>query len=385
MYDVAIVGMGLAGSIAATCLGRAGYQVALIGRYVDPPNEFAAEQIVGTQVEQLRHLGVLGSIVQGVPEIRHVDAARNGRIFETMDEPHYGLSYRQMVQGARNAVPDMVTTFFSTVSQIERSADRQVVRTVTGSMINARLVILATGVRPLEAFGIGRHSIRKNHSLTIGLDIMDTDYRDILAYFPERFSDRIDYLTLFPLDGGMRANLFLYREVFDPWVRDLRLSPNVHLREMFPGLGSVIGLDYFVGDNVDVRPVSLYMATELDGPGVVVIGGAYQSSCPAVGSGIGRICTDVDLLCNVYIPRWLGQGCTTPMTWDTFKAFYNDPIKRGVDAEALRAAQYRRQLATETNMWWKLHRGRVKVQNRVRKWTGGKAPASAPPAMMAGV
>lgn len=382
MYDVAIIGMGLAGPIAATCLGRTGYHVAQIGRYADPQEEFAAEQIVGDQVVQLRRLGVLDAIVRDVPEICHVDAARKGRIFETMSEPHYGLSYCNMIRGARSAVPSTVTTYCGVATQIDATPTRQTIRLNDGRVIIARLVIMATGTRPLTAFGFGHHTIRKNHSLTIGFDVTGSDYSNILAYFPEHFEDRIDYLTLFPMNGRLRGNLFLYRETTDEWVRLFRVYPGSFLDDRFPGLKHVIGR-YGVGDHVQVRPVSLYQATELAQPGVVVIGGAYQSSCPAVGSGIGRIATDIDLLCNVYIPLWLRHD-NTALDWDTFRGFYNDPIKVSVDKEALRAAEYRRKLATETSVPWKLHRSRVKVQNAVRKWIGGKAPASTPPSMMAG-
>jgi hypothetical protein len=46
-----------------------------------------------------------------------------------------------------------------------------------------------------------------------------------LTYFSERPSDRIPYLTLFPIGTRMRANLFAYRGFDDLWLRELRRPP----------------------------------------------------------------------------------------------------------------------------------------------------------------
>ena len=39
--------------------------------------------------------------------------------------------------------------------------------------------------------------------------------------------------------------------------------------------------------------------------GVVLVGDAFATSCPAAGTGTGKVFTDVERLCNVHIPRWL--------------------------------------------------------------------------------
>lgn len=40
-----------------------------------------------------------------------------------------------------------------------------------------------------------------------------------LTYFSERAEERVAYVTLFPVGNRVRANLFVYREVDDPWLR----------------------------------------------------------------------------------------------------------------------------------------------------------------------
>ena len=57
--DVAIVGGGLAGSLAAAVLTRAGYRIALIDKRTVYPDEFRVEKLGGQQVDILRRLGLL--------------------------------------------------------------------------------------------------------------------------------------------------------------------------------------------------------------------------------------------------------------------------------------------------------------------------------------
>jgi 2-polyprenyl-6-methoxyphenol hydroxylase-like FAD-dependent oxidoreductase len=38
-------------------------------------------------------------------------------------------------------------------------------------------------------------------------------------------------------------------------------------------------------------------------PGIVLVGDAFSTSCPAAGTGTTKVFTDVERLCNVYIPR----------------------------------------------------------------------------------
>ena len=46
-----------------------------------------------------------------------------------------------------------------------------------------------------------------------------------LTYFAERPADRMAYITLFPIGAAMRANLFVYRDLHDPWLKQIREAP----------------------------------------------------------------------------------------------------------------------------------------------------------------
>ena len=60
---------------------------------------------------------------------------------------------------------------------------------------------------------------------------------------------------------------------------------------------------------------------------MVLIGDAFSTSCPAAGTGTGKVFTDVERLCNVYIPRWFA---TPGMGAEKIAAFYDDPVRRPI-------------------------------------------------------
>ena len=61
--EIAIVGAGLAGSLAATMLGRAGRDVTLIDPFDTCRPDFRAEKLEAPHVEALRKAGVLDEVV----------------------------------------------------------------------------------------------------------------------------------------------------------------------------------------------------------------------------------------------------------------------------------------------------------------------------------
>ena len=119
-----------------------------------------------------------------------------------------------------------------------------------------------------------------------------------------------------------------------------------------PGLEALAG-DFEVTGFVKIRPVDLYVTRGHLQPGIVLVGDAFCTSCPAAGTGVNKVLTDVERLCNIHIPGWLS---TPGMGEAKIAAFYDDPVKRASDAQSTAKAYYLRSLCTESGLPWRARR-----------------------------
>ena len=99
--------------------------------------------------------------------------------------------------------------------------------------------------------------------------------------------------------------------------------------------------------------MDIAVARNVRQPGIVLIGDAYQTSCPAAGTGVSRLLTDVERLCRAHIPQWLASP---GMPTAKIAAFYDDPEKQAMDVHALGLARYRRSLTIDTSLPWRTQR-----------------------------
>ncbi|MDQ2801698.1 MAG: FAD-dependent monooxygenase, partial [Pseudomonadota bacterium] len=279
-----IVGAGLGGALAAAVLSRAGFRVVVVDRHAAYPADFRAEQLVGPQTDTLRRLGLLDGIVGQAKPVPSATAASYGRIIDSTHCAHYGLRYEDMVNAARSLAAG-ATFVTGRVAQVVTGAETQQVRLADGTVLDTRLVILATGPNCsdlLPPLGIQQAMLSENHSLTFGFDVKTTSRR-VLVYYGERAGDGMDYLTVFPFGDAMRANLFCYLDPSGPWARAFKPNPKQALLDAMPSLERTIG-PFKVSGKVQARPSSIQRARNVRGQaGIVLIGDAYQSSCPAVG------------------------------------------------------------------------------------------------------
>jgi len=366
--DVAIIGGGLSGSTAAALLGRAGYAVALIDNHAIYPHLFKAEKLEPDQIALLHKMNLMDCLLPLSAPIAEVTNGRHGRVIDRTRVGQYGILYHDMVNAVRSRIPAVVDLRIGRVADVEVGPDRQRIDLADGNRIQARLVILASGVGGAlrQKLGIGRRLLRESHSVACGFTITPEAGRKLdfgaLTYYSERIRGRIDYLSLFPVTEGLRANLFTYRDAHDPWLRRLAQAPRRELRALMPGLAHFLG-NFTIPGKVQLRPIDLERAESYRRPGVVLVGDVFQVSCPATGTGVSKLLTDVDVLCNTHLPRWLD---TPGMGAEKIAAFYDDPRKLACDAQALRWAEYRRAVSTETGLGWELHRRRVYLRRRVR-------------------
>src|SRR3954463_5492438 len=80
--DIAIVGGGLAGSLAAAVLARAGHRVVLIDKRAVYPEEFRVEKLAGQQLDILRRLGFIRELAAVACPYDRVLNIREGRVVD---------------------------------------------------------------------------------------------------------------------------------------------------------------------------------------------------------------------------------------------------------------------------------------------------------------
>ncbi|MCS3725117.1 FAD-dependent oxidoreductase [Bradyrhizobium betae] len=356
--DIAIVGGGLAGSLAAAVLARAGHRVVLVDKRAVHPDEFRVEKIGGQQLEMFRKLGFLDALANVACRYDQVLNIREGKVVDVSVGQAYGLPYANLVAMARSQLPDPSSLIVDEVTAISCSDDVQHIELASGKRLDARLVVLATGMASALGYklGIRRRVLAERHSVSFGFTIARKDGTpfdfEALTCYGERTADGIDYLSLFPVPSGMRANLFMFRDPTDPIMRELRREPEATVLRLLPGLWPYLG-DFRVTDKVQNWVMDLTVVEGHLQPGIVLIGDAFQTNCPAAGTGVARLLVDVDRLCTEYAPRWLASA---GMGTEKISQFYSDLDKVAADQRSLKMARFRQALTSRSDIGWDVRR-----------------------------
>lgn len=357
--DIAIIGGGLSGSTAAAMLGRAGISTVLIDPHASYPADFRVEKLSGhVQVERFLRTGIGESVLRRATFAGENWIARFGRLLDKAPSRQFNILYDSLVNAVRDEIPAGVERICAKAVSVVTSPERQKITLSNEETISARLVVLANGLNVglRHQLGIARKIISACHSISIGFDVVPAGRNSFdfpaLTYFSERPSDRIPYITLFPTGPRMRANLFVYRGVDDPWLRELRRAPAETLNAALPRLKRITGAFDIAGE-IKIRPVDLYVNDASGQPGLVLVGDAFSTSCPAAGTGCDKVFTDVERLCNVHIPEWLASD---GMDGAKIATFYADPVKRACDEWSAAKAFEFRSVSTATSPYWTAQR-----------------------------
>lgn len=386
-FDVAIVGAGLTGSIAATMLARAGHSIAVVDPNKTYPDDFRVEKFDDNQISTLKKTGLCDAVLAAATHDRSVWVSLLGRMAEKRVSDQRGFDYGALVNLLRREMPPSVAQIHAKVTAVANSPDRQHVALSTGETIDARLVILASGLNNglREDLGVERVDLVRCQSVTFGFDMEPTDGGSFafraLTHYGEHPRHRVAYITLFPIGARMRANLFVYRDLNDPWLRAFRDAPEATLMSAMPHLARFTG-PFRIAGPVKMRPVDLYETRGYLQPGVVLVGDAFATACPAAGTGARKALVDVERLCSAHVARWLA---TPGMGVDKLAGFYGDPEKMTSDRKSLALAHAMKRATLDESMsawmrrWTKLAllRARwVKTAASVA-WSGFTAQARA--------
>jgi len=316
----------------------------------------------------LKKLELFAPMAAAATPVRQVLNAKYGKTIERRVIEEYGIHYQTMVETVRARIPERVERLTGNVMDIGLSEDMQKVSLTDGREIKARLVVLASGFNDAlrSKAGISRKLLTANHSLTIAFDLkprpQETFELPSLTYYGDRTADAIDYISIFPLGEQMRANLFTYRDPRDNWVRDFRRDPQGSIYGALPGLRKFLP-DFEVTGPIQSRSLDLYTVENHVRAGIVLIGDASQTSCPALGTGLSHLLTDIERLHSVYLRDWLASP---GMGAQKIAQFYADEVKRATDANAMHGANYRRAASTQSSWGWELHRRQVYWRGRLR-------------------
>lgn len=357
--DVAIVGGGFAGALMALVLARQGFNPVVVDPFDVYPQDFRCEKFSQAQADGLQGLNVAD-----------VFAPLLGRGDNLIRK---GLRYDQMVNAVRDHWGEGVRLIRGKVSGVTHDAQTHTLTVPGFGTVTSRLCVLATGPgeRLLKDLGIKRQVLSPAHSVCVGFTLLpgpDGFGFDSLIHRGERPGDGVGFASFFRMAGdpsdALRVNLFLYDAIKSERVLRFRRDPLDALSAVMPALGQRLHGASVTGE-VELRATDLYTIDQPALDGVVLIGDARRTSCPASGTGISRIINDVRALSERFVPGWLE-------TQSDVARFYADGAVRRLDADLHRRSMNGRNLAVRSGVAWRLRR----LAHKVRSTLMGNAPAA---------
>ncbi len=342
---ILIVGAGMAGALTALRLGRAGYGVRIFDRHSHPRPTFRAEKLTQDQIEGLRELGALEAFEQA----NWGAVATRQSPDQLHDLSNCGARHEAWLDALWNLWPSSVTFTPTAVDAIYPDRERPCVRLSTGETVFGRLVVVASGtwLGADSGLDLDYEIVSPRHSVCVGLSLAKSDDGpgEVVEAPP---GSALSYVSFIPMDDELRLNIF----TFDPddagFLPALKADPIKVLSHAMPNIAAKLH-EAVVTRPFEIRIVDLKRMKSPAQDGVVVIGDAFATVCPASGTGMTKVIADVKALTEIYAPRWFA---TPGLGSDKIAQFYADPHKCAADALALkRSINGRKSVLGETPYW----------------------------------
>lgn len=355
---ILIVGGGIAGALLALVLARNGHSVTVFDPNRSPKPMFRNEKLGEEQIALLKELEALDCFARVChPPQDHPHAyAHNPSLTDC------GAHHHEWVASVRSAWPESVSFIEAMVEEIETSPDGQTVITQSGERHNGRLVVLASGRMPglRTALGIETRSISANHSVCLGFSVSAGHFIPSRIFLCTRDSG-VGYISIFPMPGETRINIFSFRDLSDPWTRLMSQDPLSGLAEICPEAAEYLKGAVLKG-RCEARSTDLYAVRNYQRDGVVLIGDAFHAPCPASGTGMLRVLYDINILANHHLSNWLA---TPGMSARKIASFYRDPAKRWLDRTSLNKSLRGRGNVVGKSAYWHLWRFLREIKARL--------------------
>jgi len=357
--DIAIIGAGFAGLSLAHAISRLNIDICITMIEKTPvyPDNFRADKLEPDQVKIMKDLGLF--------DLRRPLSETIGSILiqDTIDktivdtEEQYGLDYSSTIKNLRDKLPKDINLVESTVEEvgkIQKDTSR-VIHLSNGEKIRARLTVICTGggnTKLIDKLGINKYSSKNFRSLSFGFDIKRKDGHDFdfaglkgINFTNSNYPDSIYYLTIFPLDGRTRCNMFSRLEAKDPIAKNLRKNLIITLPNYFPRIYDITG-EIELTSKVQLMPTRLYRLRNYLQDSLLIIGDDFQGVDPGTGTGLSKILCDVQLLTRKYIPLW---SKTNNFRKNNIKSFYSDKRKIASDINSIQKWVYYYKKTTRQN------------------------------------
>lgn len=189
-----------------------------------------------------------------------------------------------------------------------------------------RLVVLATGDARQLLEGMGaiyepqapHQTFVSAFSLQGNLEDQGTSVDTLTLHRPIP-GGPVAYATFFRLGDGLRANVFCPGPVSESWQHNLKQRPLEVLAERNHTLAKAAG-SWKVTSPVMIRKMQVAQMRPFASPRIVALGDAAHTIDPSGGGGMSFALLEMELLLNVYAPRWLNENDCGPAAIEGFYA-----------------------------------------------------------------